>query len=63
MISVFLSSFCGQYEVAAYMYFTIITFFHILQVLFFINAYMVVFLFNTVIYIFLLLCLCILIVR
>jgi len=30
--------------------------------IFFINAYMVVFLFNTVIYVFLLLCLCILIV-
>jgi hypothetical protein len=44
------------------MYFLIITFFHILQVLFSINAYMVVFLFNTVIYVFLSLCLCILIV-
>jgi len=44
------------------MYFTIITFFHILQVLFSINAYMVVFLLNTVIYVFLSLCLCILIV-
>ena len=51
-----------QYEVAAYMYFTIITFFHILWVLVFINAYMVVFLFNNVIYVFLLLCLCGLIV-
>jgi len=40
--------------VAAYMYFTIITFFHILWVLFFINPYMVVFLFNAVIYVFLL---------
>ena len=52
-----------QYEVAAYMYSTIITFFHIRQVLFFfINVYMVVFLFDTVIYVLLLLCLCILIV-
>jgi hypothetical protein len=32
------------------MYFAIITFFHILYVLFFINVYMVVFLFNNVIY-------------
>jgi hypothetical protein len=44
------------------MYFTIITFFHILYVLYFITVYMVLFLFNTVIYVFLLLCLCILIV-
>ena len=51
-----------QYEVAAYMYFATITFFHILYVLFFINVYMIVFLFNTVIYVFLLLCPCILIV-
>jgi hypothetical protein len=29
----------GQYEVAAFMYFNIITFFHILLVLFFINIY------------------------
>ena len=40
----------GQYEVATYMYFTstIIT-------IFFINVYMVLFLFNNVIYVFLLL--------
>jgi hypothetical protein len=38
-----------------YMYFTIVTFFHILYVLFFINVYMVFFLFNDVIYVFLLL--------
>jgi len=44
------------------MYFTIITFFHILYVLYFITVYMVLFLFNNVIYVFLLLCLCILIV-
>ena len=54
--------FPSKYEVAVYMYFTIITFFHNLQVLFFTKAYMVVFLFNTVIHVFLLLCLCILIV-
>ena len=35
---------------------------YILQVLFFINVYTVVFLFNTTIYVFLLLCICILIV-
>jgi hypothetical protein len=51
-----------QYEVAAYIYFAIITFFHILQALFFINVYTIVFLFNAVIYVFLLLCLYILIV-
>ena len=47
----------GQYEVAAYVYFTsaIITILHILQVLFFINVYMVLFLFKNVIYVFLLL--------
>jgi len=45
------------------MYFAITTFFLILWVLFFINEYMVVFLFNIVIYVFLLTCLCILIVR
>jgi len=39
----------------------LICFFHILYVLFFINAYMAVFLFNTVICVFLLLRLCILI--
>jgi hypothetical protein len=44
------------------MYFNIITFFHILYVLIFINVYMVLFLFNNVIYVFLLLCLCILII-
>jgi len=44
------------------MYFAIITFFHILQVLFF-YQYTAVFLFNTVIYVFLLLGLCILIFR
>jgi hypothetical protein len=44
----------GQYEVAAYMYFTIITFFHILYVLYFITVYMVLFLFNDAIYVFLL---------
>jgi len=43
------------------MYFVIITFFHILYVLFFYD-YMVVFVFNTVIYVFLLLGVCILIV-
>jgi hypothetical protein len=44
----------GQYEVAAYtsMYFTITTFFHILEVLIFINVYVVVFHFNVVIYVF-----------
>jgi hypothetical protein len=54
----------GQYEVADYMYFTstIITFLHILWVLFFINVYKVKFLFNNVIYVFLLLWLCILVV-
>jgi len=36
------------------MYFTIITFFHILSVLFFINVYVVLLLFNNVIYVFLL---------
>jgi hypothetical protein len=41
--------------------FAVITCFHILYVLFFINVYMVVLLFNIVIYVFLLLCLCILI--
>ena len=48
----------GKYEVAAYMYFTstVITFLHILQVLFFINVYMVLFLFDNVIYVFLSLC-------
>ena len=51
-----------QYEVAAYMNFTIITFFHILRFYFFVNVYMVIFLFNSLIYVFLLLCLCILIV-
>ena len=45
----------SQYEVAAYMYFTIITFFHILYVLFFITVYMVLSLFNNAIYVFLLL--------
>ena len=46
------------------MYFTstVITFLHILKVLFFINVYMVLFLFDNVNYTFLLLCLCILIV-
>jgi len=43
-------------------YFTVITSFHILQVLFFITVYMVLFLFNNVIYVFLFLLLCILIV-
>ena len=54
----------GQYEIAAFIYFTstVITFLHILWVLFFINVYMVLFLFDNVIYVFLLLCLCILIV-
>ena len=51
-----------QYEVAACVYFTIISLFHILRFCFFINACMVVFLCNTVIYVFLLLCLYILIV-
>ena len=51
-----------QHEVAVYMYFTLITFYHILYVLFYINLYMGLFLLNTVIYVFLLLCLCILIV-
>jgi hypothetical protein len=44
------------------MYFNIITFFHILYVLFFINVYMVLFLFNNVIYLSLLLLIYILIV-
>jgi len=51
-----------QYAVAAYMYFTIIRFVHILWVLLFVNVYMVLFLFNNIIYVFLLLCLCVLIV-
>ena len=42
------------------MYFTIITFFYILWVLFFINVYTILFLFNNVIYVLLLVCLCIL---
>jgi hypothetical protein len=50
-----------QYEVAAFMYFTVVTFFRIFRCYYFINVYMVVFLFNIVIYIFLLY-LCILIV-
>ena len=44
-----------QYAVAAYMYFTIIKFVHILWVLLFVNVYMVLFLFNNIIYVFLLL--------
>ena len=45
-----------QNIIAAYMYFNSITFFHILQVLFFINVY-ILFLFNIVIYVILFLCL------